>query len=79
MVGVSHSDIKYYDIYSDIYTELFRYISDIKLVPIIRLRPPNVHSKYINLPVFRDSFKSLLGQLGIRYCWSKTRTRGIGW
>ena len=49
---MSHSDIKYSDIYSDIYTELFRYISDIKLVPTIRLRPPNVHSKYIILPVF---------------------------
>ena len=45
---MSHSDIKY----SDIYSELFRYISDIKLVPIIRRRPPNVHSKYIILPVF---------------------------
>ena len=38
---MSHSDIKYFDIYS----ELFWYISDIKLVPIIHRRLPNVHSQ----------------------------------
>ena len=73
---MSHSDIKY----SDIYSELFRYISDIKLVPIICQRPPNVHSKYIILSVFfRDCLKSLYGQLGIHYCWARSRTRGIGY
>ena len=59
-VGMSHSDIKY--------SELFLYILDFKLVPIIRRRPPNVHSKYIILPVFfRNSLKSLFCQLGTRY------------
>ena len=52
--------------------------------PGIEPRPLAPQAKSLNttpplLLFFRDSRKSLFGQLGNRYCWAKTRTRGIGW